>query len=65
MRALEIHALAIGTRERETLPIPLPEHHRARVRVETIVGSWMGKNRGRRDRIILASKKKNARIIDP
>jgi aryl-alcohol dehydrogenase-like predicted oxidoreductase len=50
-------ALANGINFIDTAEMyPVPPKKETQGRTEAIVGSWMGKNRGRRDKIVLASK---------
>jgi aryl-alcohol dehydrogenase-like predicted oxidoreductase len=50
-------ALANGINFIDTAEMyPVPPKKETQGRTETIVGTWLGKNRGKRDRIVLASK---------
>jgi len=50
-------ALANGINFIDTAEMyPVPPKKETQGRTETIVGTWLGRNRGRRDRIVLASK---------
>ena len=50
-------ALANGINFIDTAEMyPVPPRKQTQGRTETIVGSWLGKNRGKRERIVLASK---------
>ncbi len=50
-------ALANGINFIDTAEMyPVPPRKETQGRTETIVGSWLGKNRGKRERIVLASK---------
>ena len=50
-------ALAHGVDFLDTAEMyPVPPERQTQGRTETILGTWLGKNRGKRDRIVLASK---------
>ena len=50
-------ALANGVNFVDTAEMyPVPPKKETQGRTETIVGAWLGKNRGKRDRVVLASK---------